>query len=90
MPDPFRSFRLIWISRWGLFVMPETRKKSLPKFMRPIPLRKEVNALLRKLVKLLASLSSDPRRQQQFDGPLLDANREDVYALMQQQMSSLR
>ncbi len=70
--------------------MPETRKKSLPKFMRPIPLRKEVNALLRKLVKLLASLSSDPRRQRQFDGQLLDENREDVYALMQQQMSSLR
>ena len=70
--------------------MPETRKKSLPKFMRPTPLREEVNALLRKLVKLLASLSSDPRRQQQFDGQLLDSNREDVYALMQQQMSSLR
>ena len=49
-----------------------------------------MNALLRKLVKLLASLSSDPHRQQQFDGQLLDENREDVYALMQQQMSSLR
>ena len=70
--------------------MPETRKKSLPKFMRPTPLREEVNALLRKLVKLLAGLSSDPHRQQQFDGQLLDENREDVYALMQQQMSSLR
>ena len=70
--------------------MPETRKKSLPKFIRPTPLREEVNALLRKLVKLLAGFSSDPRRQQQFDGQLLDENREDVYALMQQQMSSLR
>jgi hypothetical protein len=70
--------------------MPETRKKSLPKFIRPTPLREEVNALLRKLVKLPAGLSSDPHRQQQFDGQLLDENREDVYALMQQQMSSLR
>ena len=70
--------------------MPEVRRKSPPKFMRLIVVRKEVNALLRKLVKLLASLGSDPRRQQQFDGQLLDENREDVYALMQQQMSSLR
>ena len=70
--------------------MPEIRRKSPPKFTRLIVVRKEVNALIRKLVKLLASLGSDPRRKQQFDGQLLDENREDVYALMQQQMSSLR
>lgn len=70
--------------------MPENRKKSLPKFVGLIVLRKEVNALLHKLLKLLACFGPGPRGQQQFDGQLLDENREDVYALMQQQMSSLR
>ena len=70
--------------------MPEISKNSLPNFTRFTVPRREVSALLRKLVKLLAGFSSDPRRQQQFDGQLLDENREDVYALMQQQMSSLR
>ncbi len=70
--------------------MPEFRKNSLSKSMELIPRRKEVNALLHNLVKLLSSLSFDDRPQQQFNGQLLDENREDVYALMQQQMSSLR
>lgn len=52
--------------------------------------RKEVNAMLRRLLKILSTLGSDLRRQQQFDGQLLDENREDIYTLMQQQMSSLR
>lgn len=46
--------------------------------------------MLRRLLKILSTLGSDLRRQQQFDGQLLDENREDIYTLMQQQMSSLR
>jgi hypothetical protein len=70
--------------------MSEISKNSHPDFARFTVPRKEVDTLFRKLVKLLAGLSSGPRRQQQFDGRLLDENREDIYALMQQQMSSLR
>jgi hypothetical protein len=38
----------------------------------------------------ISGLESPPARQSQFDGWLLDRKREDVYALMHQQMSSLR
>jgi hypothetical protein len=38
----------------------------------------------------LSGRDSAPDQQPQFDGRLLDRNREDVYALMHQQMSSLR
>jgi hypothetical protein len=78
------------ISQRGLFVMPEFRKNSLFTSSGLIPRQREVKAMLRNLVKLLSSLSFDHRPQQQFNGQLLDENREDVYALMQQQMSSLR
>ncbi|MDQ4046533.1 MAG: hypothetical protein M3127_04090 [Actinomycetota bacterium] len=71
--------------------MPEFRKnRRLSTSTGLIPRQKEVNAMLRNLVKLLSGLSFDHRPQQQFNGELLDENREDVYALMQQQMSSLR
>lgn len=81
---------LVLISPKGLFAMTEIRRKSLSDFMGFVSRRKEVNAMLHKLVKLLSSPSSDSRRGQQFDGRLLDENRENVFALMQQQMSSLR
>ena len=38
----------------------------------------------------LSGLDSAPAQQPQFDGPLLDRKREDVYTLMHQQTSSLR
>ena len=57
--------------------------------------------MLRKLQEILSGRDSSgearisgrdsaPAQQPQFDGRLLDRNREDVYALMHQQMSSLR
>lgn len=57
--------------------------------------------MLRKLQEILSSRDSSgeagpsgrdsgPAQQPQFDGSLLDRKREDVYALMHQQMSSLR
>ena len=46
--------------------------------------------MLRKLQEILSGRDSAPDQQPQFDGGLLDRNREDVYALMHQQMSSLR
>ncbi|WP_457973125.1 hypothetical protein [Arthrobacter sp. D1-17] len=70
--------------------MPEFRKNRLSESSNIIPRQKEVNAMLRYLVTLLSSLSFGHRPEQQFNGQLLDENREDVYALMQQQMSSLR
>jgi hypothetical protein len=51
--------------------------------------RKEVNAMLRKLQELLSSRNPE-LEQPQFNGQLLDQNREDVYTLMHQQMSSMR
>lgn len=51
--------------------------------------RKEVNAMLRKLQELLSSRNAE-LEQPQFNGQLLDQNREDVYTLMHQQMSSMR
>lgn len=47
---------------------------------------KEVNAMLRKLQELLSSRKPEQDRQPQFDGQLLDRNREDVDVLMRQQM----
>jgi hypothetical protein len=70
--------------------MPEFHKNRLSTSRGLIPRQKEVNAMLRNLVKLLSTVSFDQRPQQQFNGELLDENREVVYALMQQQMSSLR
>jgi hypothetical protein len=70
--------------------MPKIRSNTLPEIFSLIPSRKEVNAMLRKIMEFLSSRTSDPDRQQQFNGQLLDENREDVYALMQQQMSRLR
>ncbi|GAA1270979.1 hypothetical protein [Arthrobacter pascens] len=46
--------------------------------------------MLRKLQELLLSRLTAADRQQQFNSQLLDQNREDVYARMHQQMSSLR
>ncbi len=74
----------------GPFVMPEFSKNSPSESSDLIPPQKKVNAMLCKLVKLLSCLSCDHRRQRQFNGQLLDANREDIYVVMQQQMSSLR
>lgn len=51
--------------------------------------RKEVNAMLRRLQELLSSRNPE-LEQPQFNGQLLDQNREDVYTLMHQQMSSMR
>ncbi|CAH0231890.1 hypothetical protein SRABI83_02646 [Arthrobacter sp. Bi83] len=51
--------------------------------------RKEVNAMLRQLQELLSSRNEE-LEQPQFNGQLLDQNREDVYTLMHQQMSSMR
>lgn len=39
---------------------------------------------------LASDLTAASVQQPQFDGPLLDQNREDVYVLMHQQVSSLR
>lgn len=52
----------------------------------PVILPKEVNAMLRKLKELLSSRKPEVDRQPQFDGQLLDRNREDVDVLMRQQM----
>lgn len=56
--------------------------------MLPVPVitPKEVNAMLRKLKELLSSRKPEVDRQPQFDGQLLDRNREDVDVLMRQQM----
>jgi hypothetical protein len=51
--------------------------------------RKEVNAMLRKLQELLSSRKRE-LEQPQFNGQLLDRNREDLYTLLHQQMSSMR
>jgi hypothetical protein len=45
--------------------------------------------MLRKLQELLSSRNPE-LEQPQFNGQLLDQNREDVYTLMHQQMSSMR
>lgn len=42
--------------------------------------------MLRKLQELLSSRKREQDRQPQFDGQLLDRNREDVDVLMRQQM----
>ncbi|WP_285291858.1 hypothetical protein [Arthrobacter sp. ISL-28] len=42
--------------------------------------------MLRKLKELLSSRKPEVDRQPQFDGRLLDRNREDVDVLMRQQM----
>ena len=42
--------------------------------------------MLRKLKELLSSRKPEVDRQPQFDGQLLDRNREDVDVLMRQQM----
>ncbi|WP_230119138.1 hypothetical protein [Arthrobacter sp. Bi83] len=45
--------------------------------------------MLRQLQELLSSRNEE-LEQPQFNGQLLDQNREDVYTLMHQQMSSMR
>jgi len=46
--------------------------------------------MLRKLQEFLSGLGSASVQQPQFDGQMLDRKREDVYALMHEQMISLR
>ncbi|MFF2318024.1 hypothetical protein ACFVTE_17365 [Arthrobacter sp. NPDC058097] len=46
--------------------------------------------MLRKLKEILFGLGSASLQQPQFDGQMLDRKREDVYALMHEQMISLR
>jgi hypothetical protein len=46
--------------------------------------------MLRKLREILFGLGSASLQQPQFDGQMLDRKREDVYALMHEQMISLR
>lgn len=70
-------------------------------FRFPVHFRKDVKTMLRKLQEILSqryprrvasrsSSDSAAAQQPQFDGQLLDQKREDVYALMHQQGSSLR
>ncbi|TSE17474.1 hypothetical protein B1A87_018460 [Arthrobacter sp. KBS0703] len=54
------------------------------------PERKEVNAMLRRLKEVLSLRNSGLNQQPRFNDRLLDQNREDVYVLMHQQMSSMR
>ncbi len=59
-------------------------------FVMPKFCRKEVNAVIKRIMKVLFFLRRpvrDDRRE--FNGQLLDQRREDAFVLMHQQMASL-
>lgn len=66
---------------WGLIVAPSLRANQF---------EKEVTTMIKKLQKLLSASHRRRSSRRQFNRPLLEKQREDVFLLMHQQLGGMR